>query len=115
MRRRRWQAVLGLCAVGAALGLWTGERPARAQNASDKAAAEALFDAAKKLYADKKYAEACTRFDASEKLDRGIGTLLYLADCYEHVGRTASAWATFREAESLEGGLAVRARADRGR
>ncbi len=101
MRRRRWQAVLGLCAAGAALGLSIGERPARAQNASDKAAAEAIFDEAKRLYADKKYAEACARFDASEKLDRGVGTLLYLADCYEHVGRVASAWATFREAESL--------------
>ena len=93
--------MLGLWAAGAALGLWIGERPARAQNAGDKAAAEALFDEAKKLYAEKKFAEACARFDASEKLDPGVGTLLYLADCYEHVGRTASAWATFREAGSL--------------
>ena len=100
-QRRRWKAALGLWAAGVALGLWVGERPARAQNAGDKAAAEALFDAAKKLYAEKKFAEACARFDASEKLDPGVGTLLYLADCYEHVGRTASAWATFREAGSL--------------
>ncbi len=73
-------------------------RPARAQSADDKAAAEALFDEGKKLFLDKKYADACPRFESSQRLDPGIGTLLYLADCYEHTGKLASAWATFREA-----------------
>ena len=70
-------------------------QPASAQ---DKAAAEALFDEGKRLFLDKKFAEACPRFEASERIDPGIGTLLFLADCYENVGRVASAWATFREA-----------------
>ena len=34
-------------------------------------------------------------------LDPGVGTLLYLADCYQQLGRTASAWATFRDASYM--------------
>lgn len=68
--------------------------------AADKAAAESLFDEGKKLFLAKKYADACPQFERSQRLDPGIGTLLFLADCYEHLGHTASAWATFREAAS---------------
>jgi hypothetical protein len=73
-------------------------RPARSQSAEDKAAAEALFDEGKKLLGEKRFAEACARFESSQRLDPGTGTLLFLADCYETMGRTASAWSTFREA-----------------
>lgn len=69
-------------------------------SASDKAAAQALFDQGRKLLAEGKYAEACKRLEQSQHIDPGIGTLLYLADCYEKSGRTASAWATYREAAS---------------
>lgn len=69
-----------------------------AQTAQDKVAAEALYDEGKKLLAEKRFAEACTRFERSQRLDPGTGTLLFLADCYEIIGRTASAWSTFREA-----------------
>ena len=89
-----------------------GGRPAYAQGASDKAAAESLFDDGKRLYQEKKFAEALPRFEASERLDPGVGTLLYLADCYENLGRTASAWATFREAASV---AKVAGKADRER
>jgi hypothetical protein len=51
-----------------------------------------------------KYSEACGKFEASNRLDSGLGTLLFLADCYEKAGRIASAWATFREAESIAAG-----------
>ena len=51
-----------------------------------------------------KFAEACGKFEASNRLDAGLGTLLFLADCYEKAGRIASAWATFREAESIAAG-----------
>ena len=78
-----------------------GARPrslAHAQSSGgSKAAAEALFDDGRKLMTAGKYAQACAKFEASQALDPGVGTSLNLADCYEKVGRTASAWAQFRE------------------
>jgi serine/threonine-protein kinase len=65
--------------------------------AADPAAAQALFDSAKRLMNDGRYAEACPKLEESERLDSGTGTLFQLAVCYEHVGRTASAWAAFVE------------------
>ena len=73
--------------------------------AGDEAAAEALFLEAKKLAAEGKLAEACPKFAESNRLDRGAGTLIHLADCYEKNHQTASAWATFREASSAAQGL----------
>lgn len=90
-----------LIAAGALCSALVFTRPACAQNASDKAQAEALFQAGRDLMSAGKFAEACPKFEASQRLDAGIGTLLYLADCYEKSGRLASAWATFREAESV--------------
>jgi hypothetical protein len=82
-----------------AVAIGVVSRPAAAQlSAADKAAAQALFDDGKRLFLEKKYADACPRFEKSQRLDPGIGTLLYLADCYEGMGQIASAWATFREA-----------------
>jgi len=69
-----------------------------AQN--DKAAAEALFDDAKRLMDAKRYPEACKKFADSQKLDPGVGTLLNLGRCYKESGQTASAWSTYREAAS---------------
>jgi hypothetical protein len=72
---------------------------ANAQSASDKAAAQALFDDAQKLATSNDWAAACPKYAESDRLDPGIGVKLYLADCYEHAGRTASAWEMFGEAE----------------
>ena len=74
-----------------------------AQSAGNKAAAEAIFEQGKLLMQSGDYTQACLKFEASQKLDEGIGTLLYLADCYEKTGRTASAWAMFKEAASMAG------------
>ena len=71
---------------------------ASAQNAQDKAAADVLFQQGKKLMQENKFADACPKFAESLRLDTGIGTMLWLADCYERSGKTASAWGQFLEA-----------------
>jgi hypothetical protein len=80
-------------------------------SASDKAAAEALFDQGVLLMKQKSYAEACPKLEESQRVDPAVGTLLYLAECYERTGRTASAWATFREAASAAGNTGQQDRA----
>ncbi len=81
-------ALLALLAVGG--------RAAHAQEAAeDRAAAQALYDEAKQLTAKGDYASACPKFEASQRLDAGLGTQFYLADCWQHIGRTASAWALY--------------------
>ncbi len=90
MKRARWiSASLVVASLAAS-------PHAFAQN--EKAAAEALFDDAKRLMEAKRYGEACKKFADSQKLDPGVGTLLNLGRCYKENGQTASAWSTYREA-----------------
>lgn len=70
---------------------------AAAPSASDKATAQTLFDDALKSLASKDYESACKKLEESNRLDPAMGTKYRLAECYEHLGKTASAWATFRE------------------
>lgn len=65
------------------------------------AAAESLFQEARKLIDAKRFSEACPKLVASHKLAPAVGTLLNLADCYEKAGQLASAWARFHEAIAL--------------
>jgi len=88
-------------AAGAFVALLTSAGGARAQSKEDVARADALFDAAKALTDAGQYADACAKFAESERLAPGLGVTLYLADCYERIGRTASAWTEFLSAEGL--------------
>ncbi len=81
--------------------------PARA---NDPATATMLFEEGRRLVGAGHYADACPKFEESERLDPGLGTQFHLADCYEHTGRLASAWALFLDVSSAAGGTGQEAR-----
>jgi hypothetical protein len=85
-----------LTALAAAFVVVLSSQRARAQAA--ETAATALFDEGRRLMAERHYAEACPKLAESERLAPSGGTLLNLADCYEHTGQTASAWAAWKDA-----------------
>jgi len=64
----------------------------------DRQAARPLFDEGRALMEQGHYAEACPKLEQAVKLFAGSGLILNLGDCYEHAGRTASAWARFADA-----------------
>src|SRR5260370_10749615 len=66
-------------------------------DASD-AAATALCDEGRRLMAQHRYADACPKLADSQGLGPSGGTLINLAECYEHTGQTASAWAAWKDA-----------------
>ncbi len=65
------------------------------------AAAKTLFDQAQQLMDQKKYAQACSKFQASNDQVARVGTLLNLGDCYEKNGQNASAWGAYVDAITL--------------
>lgn len=90
----------GLCclaAIGWCLGTGLTTTPARADNASNSAAAQSLFDEGKALLEKGETEKACEKLAASQRLDPAPGTQFHLAGCYEKLGRTASAWALYLE------------------
>ncbi len=97
----------GAVILAIASAVVTAGRPARA---TDPATATMLFNEARQLVAAGHYAEACPKFEESQRLDPGIGTQFNLADCYEHTQRIASAWALFLDVASSAGGTGQVAR-----
>ncbi|HRI70299.1 MAG TPA: hypothetical protein PK156_38975 [Polyangium sp.] len=89
----RWIMIATL--VG--LPQWASAQSATAESAQNVAIAQKLYDDAMQLMAEKKYAEACPKLAESNRLDTGMGTRFYLGDCYENLGRVASAWALFTD------------------
>ena len=89
MKRGRIAASVAVAAlIVAALG--------STARADDRAQADRLFEEGKALVERGHYAEACRDFEASAAVDPGIGTRLWLADCYESLGRYASARLVFQ-------------------
>jgi hypothetical protein len=77
----------------------TCSRPAAAQTPQDRTVtAELLFQEARRLAEDNRWDEVCPKLEASQSLDPNMLTVYRLADCYEHVGRTASARELFLKA-----------------
>ena len=75
--------------------LVAGRAQARDDAAKD-AQANALWAEGRSLMAAGETAKACTKFEASLAIVPKLGTRLNLANCYEVLGRAASAWSTFR-------------------
>jgi serine/threonine-protein kinase len=87
-RARLGAAVLGVAVVA----------DGSVAQAQEKAAAQTAFDEGRRLASSGDHGGACAWFEASERLEPAVGTLLNLADCYEKLGRSASEWAALREA-----------------
>ena len=68
--------------------------------ANDTQRAEKLFQEARALMAQNKIADACVKFEESNKADPALGTQLNLASCWEKLGKTASAWALYNQIAS---------------
>ncbi|WP_394833054.1 hypothetical protein LVJ94_41785 [Pendulispora rubella] len=94
---RAFVSVVSMCACFA----YQPISPAWAQSGESLAAGRALFDEGMQLLERGKYAEACPKFEASLARLPGNGTRGKLAECYEKIGRTASAWALYREVAVL--------------
>lgn len=93
---RRLRRILGAGLVFVMLG--AASVAAAQVSAADGASAEALYDEALRLMEQKQFADACPKLEESQRLDPGVGTLLYLGHCYEQLGKIASAWATYKDA-----------------
>ncbi|MBX3181638.1 MAG: hypothetical protein KIT72_12775 [Polyangiaceae bacterium] len=65
--------------------------------ASDPAAAEALFRQGRAAADAGDFRTACSKFRESNRLDPAIGTVFNLADCEEKLGQVAAAWTHFQE------------------
>ncbi len=83
-------------------------RVAGADDSSTLAAATVLFDEGVKLMETGRHADACPKLARSQALAPSGGTLLVLGECYEKMGRTASAWVAFREAAARAAGAGKR-------
>jgi hypothetical protein len=73
----------------------------RTAAATEPGEAEALFEEGRRLVSLKRFAEACPKFAASKRLEAGIGVGLWLGDCLESNGQTASAYREFVETANL--------------
>jgi hypothetical protein len=91
-RRRRPRLVLLL---GLAIALLSGSSAAQA---IDAAQALTLFKQGRAALAHQDYEGAWAAFNESLRLDVRVGTLLNLADCEEHLGRLAHAYAHWQQA-----------------
>lgn len=69
--------------------------------AQSSAIAEQLFNEARELGKQGKWAEACPKFEASLKQDPALGTRLNLANCFERIGKLASAWGIYKASATL--------------
>jgi len=80
------------------------------ESAGNEAAAESLFQEAKRLAAGGDFDGACPKFAESNRLSASVGALLSLGDCLEQTHKLASSWGAF-----VAAGILARTRADTAR
>src|SRR5215831_7829437 len=95
---RRWSGRTGLAV---ALLLSTCSLAMAEPSGEDRALATVLFREGRALVASGKIAEACDKFEESQRLDPSGGTILNLALCHEMLGQLARSWSEFNEAGAL--------------
>ena len=74
---------------------------ALAGDADDANKADESFHAGRALLKDKRYADACPKFEESQRQDPASGTLLALAYCQELSGLLATSWTNYLAAAQL--------------
>ena len=85
---------LVVAATSAAFGALIVGGAARAQSME----AEALVNEGRKLMNERRWAQACEAFEASNRIKPRTRTLLRLGECRELNQQLASAWAAYRDA-----------------
>ena len=70
-------------------------------SARDPAAAEALFRAGRQLLFEARFEDAYAKFEESYRLDPTAGALFNMGECRLNQGKSASAWALYKQAATL--------------
>lgn len=97
---KRSRSLIGIFVLTCGLIQSFGASVEAAPTSQELAAAEALFEEGQQLVEKGDFPTACDRFEKSQALDPQVGTLLYLATCHEQLGKTATAWIEFKDAEA---------------
>jgi hypothetical protein len=84
-----------------ALSLATASIARAEPTEEQKTLAESLFQDAKSLMKQGKYAEACPKLAESFRLDAAGGTMINWADCEAHLGHWATALTYYRKARTM--------------
>ena len=81
--------------------VWSTRGSAEEAAKADATTADETFHAGHRLLKDGKFADACPKFEESQRADPASGTLLALAYCQELSGLLASACSNYRAAADL--------------
>jgi tetratricopeptide (TPR) repeat protein len=101
MLNRSARVVLALTLSVSCSGLLRPSLSLAQGGAQDALAGKSLFDQGMALAGEKKFREALEKFQASQRFDPKVGTLMNIAQCHVELGQMASAWNSYRDAEAL--------------